>query len=336
MMLLASTLATSGGCVDGDKGSEVVAYVALDQEFAKPILAGFQRRQEEGFQVRALYDVESTKTIGLVNRIFSERERTRCDVFWNNEVMHTIRLQRAGLLRPYDWPVPADWPDGMIAGDMTWCGFAARARVLIVNTDLLPDPAQWPRSVSELADPKWKGRCAIARPLFGTTATHAAVLDVLWGHERAEKFFTAVSQQAVVLSGNKQVAQNVSAGEVAWGLTDTDDAIIEVDQRLPVQIVFPDQQPSQPGTLRIPNTLCILADAPHPRAAADLVDYLLRPDTEERLAMGSSSQIPLNRDVEYQPRVLPQDPVRWLDADFEAAAERWEKVAELLATLFAS
>ena len=42
----------------------------------------------------------------------------------------------------------------MIASDGSWCGFAARARVLIVNTDLIKNPHDYPTSVAELADPK--------------------------------------------------------------------------------------------------------------------------------------------------------------------------------------
>ncbi len=72
--------------------------------------------------------------------------------------------------------------------DGRWYGFAARARVLIVNTNLLPDLTDRPTSIMDLADPKWKDNCGIAKPLFGTTATHAAVLFAQWGDERAEKF----------------------------------------------------------------------------------------------------------------------------------------------------
>ena len=112
------------------------------------------------------------------------------------------------------------------------------ARVLIVNTDLLENPEDYPQSVEEPGDPKWKGLCGMARPLFGTTATHFAVLKDNIGQERTLEFLKTISNNAVVLSGNKQVATAVASGQLAWGLTDTDDAIIEKDHGEPITIIY--------------------------------------------------------------------------------------------------
>ena len=324
---------TIAGCVKRSE-SDVVVYASLDQEFSAPILDGFARGNENETRVIPKYDVESTKTVGLANLIIAEEKNPQCDLFWNNEIMHTIRLQKSGLLKPHSWQLEPGWPQDMVASDGTWAGFAARARVLVVNTELITDTAEYPKSVADLADPKWKDKCAMARPLFGTTATHFAVLREKNGHDNTIAQLTAIRDNAVILSGNKQVALAVSAGNVAWGLTDTDDAIIEKDLGRPVAIVFPDQSSDQPGTLRIPNTVAIIKNAPHPIAAGKLADYLVRGEIEDRLAMGDSSQIPLSRKSKFPPRVLPSDPVRWMRADFEAAANDWKGWAAEVKTLF--
>ncbi|TWT81906.1 Fe(3+)-binding periplasmic protein precursor [Planctomycetes bacterium CA13] len=327
-------LSSSSGCVQRSE-SDVVVYSALDEGFATPILDAFQRSTQGEVSVVAKFDVESTKTVGLVNRIIAEKDSPVCDLFWNNEIMHTVRLQKLGLLEPRSWDVEGGWPADMIASDGSWCGFAARARVLIVNTQLVPDANDYPSSVSDLEDPKWKGQCAFARPLFGTTATHFAVLREINGRSETLDQLRRMKQNAVVLSGNKQVALAISAGTVAWGLTDTDDAIIEKDLGRPVAIVFPDQLPDQPGTLRIPNTVAILKNAPHRAAADRLADYVVSPTTEDRLAMGDSSQLPISQTSKFTPRVLPSTPVRWMHVDFETAAEGWEQWAEELLKVFA-
>lgn len=321
------------GCVPRTE-DDVVVYSALDEEFAAPILDGFERTLDNQTRVLGKFDVESTKTVGLVNQILAEQNSPRCDVFWNNEIMHTVRLQKLGLLKRHDWPVPPDWPRDMISSDSTWCGFAARARVLLVNTDMLDDPSKYPHSVSELSDPKWKDRSAMARPLFGTTATHWAVLRESLGRDEALETLKRIADNALIVSGNKQVAQAVSAGRVAWGLTDTDDAMIEQGLGYPVAIVFPDQQPDQPGTLRIPNTLAILQDAPHPVAAHRLVNYLMTPEIEDRLAMGPSSQMPISKASKFPPAVLPEEPVRWMRVNFENAAEDWDNWSAEVAAIF--
>ena len=50
------------------------------------------------------------------------------------------------------------------ADDGTWYGFAARARILLVNTSIVSE-ADRPRGIRDLLDPKWKGRIGIAKPL---------------------------------------------------------------------------------------------------------------------------------------------------------------------------
>jgi iron(III) transport system substrate-binding protein len=43
--------------------------------------------------------------------------------------------------------------------------------------------------------------------------------------------------------------------------------------------------------------------------------------------MGDSAQLPLSRDATHRPRVLGDRPVRWVQVDFEQAAEVWEEFA---------
>ncbi|MEC7499791.1 MAG: hypothetical protein VYE67_15835, partial [Planctomycetota bacterium] len=70
--------------------SDVVVYAALDREFSESILQ--QSSERLGLKVLPKYDLESTKTVGLVTRIQAEANRPQCDLFWNNEILHTLRL----------------------------------------------------------------------------------------------------------------------------------------------------------------------------------------------------------------------------------------------------
>jgi len=323
------------GCVPRTEDS-VVLYCAADREYAAPILDAYER-SNEGTQVVRQFDVEASKTLGLVTRIEQERQQPRCDVFWNNEILHTIRLQQQGLLQARRWPVPDTWPKGFRATDGTWVGFAARARVLIVNTERLPDSDAWPQRVADLADARWKKKCGMAYPIYGTTATHMAVLathagalgaDLAW-----EDWVRRVGENAVVLAGNKQVALAVASGELEWGLTDTDDAIIEKESGKPVALVFPDQKEGAFGTVFIPNTLSVLAKAPHPTAAGSLADHLISEKIESRLTMSSSAHFPVWPDSS-QPARIGTESVRWSEVDFETAARSWDDTRETLRKVF--
>src|SRR6267378_2074227 len=226
------------GC--GKAQSRVVVYCAQDREFAEGIFEDF--KQKTGLEVTPKYDIESEKSVGLALEISREKERPRCDVHWNNEILWTIRLQRQGLLEPYASPSATDYPSFAKAKDDTWHAFAERARVLLVNTNLLPKPEDRPRSLLDLSDPRWKGRAVMAKPNFGTSATQAACLFEVLGTEKAKQFYRGLKDNGInIVPGNKQVAEGVSEGRFAVGITDTDDAIGEVSAGKPVAIIFPDR-----------------------------------------------------------------------------------------------
>src|SRR5689334_3815684 len=61
----------------------VIIYTSQDQEFAEPILNEFTK--QTGIKVRAVYDSEAVKTVGLAQRLLAEANHPQCDVWWSNE-----------------------------------------------------------------------------------------------------------------------------------------------------------------------------------------------------------------------------------------------------------
>jgi iron(III) transport system substrate-binding protein len=332
MVLILGACILASGCIRKTE-NEVVLYVALDREFSEPLIADLER--ELKIRILAKYDQESNKTVGLVNEILQNPDRPRADLFWNNEIMHTVRLDRRGQLEAYDSPIARSIPSVFVSPAKTWYGFAARARVLLVNKNLIPDPQDYPTSIFDLANAKWKGKCALAKPLFGTTATHAAVLFEHLGFSAAENLLTDIARNAVVEGGNKTVATRVSSGQYYWGLTDTDDAIVEIEKGQPVAIVFPDQGEDQFGTLLIPNTIGLIKHGPNSERAKALLNRLLQTDIELKLAEGRSAQIPLSRDVVVKSRVMKNvAQLKVMEVDFQRAGAVWDAAANRLEAIF--
>src|SRR5262249_21184899 len=203
-------------------GPEVVVYTSEDQVFSEPILKDFEK--STGIKVRAVYDTEETKSTGVALRIVAERDHPQADVFWANEPLRPVMLQQQGLLEAYRSPNSEDIPDRYRDVDGYWTGFAARARVIIYNTNVVK-AADAPGSVEDLASPRWKGKVGLANPLFGTTTTQLAALFALWGEPGATRFLESVKANGVKLvTSNGEAKDLVASGELAWAFTDTDDA----------------------------------------------------------------------------------------------------------------
>jgi iron(III) transport system substrate-binding protein len=322
----------AGGCVA--PAYEVVVYTSLDQPISEPILKAFEATS--GARVKAVYDAEAAKTTGLVSRLAAERDRPRADVFWSSEYAQTLRLAADGLLDRYDSPAARDIPAAYRDPERRWTGFAARARVLIANTRLVPD-AERPRSIFDLLDRRFApGDVAIANPLFGTSATHAAALHATLGPVRARDYYTQLRERgARFVEGNSVVRDLVVAGSASVGLTDTDDAQAAVDRGEPVAVVFPDQSGADAlGALVIPNTVALVRGAPNPTLGRKLIDYLLGPDVEAALARSGSAQMPVRPGVPLPSGVPPLDSIRPMAADLNSVAARYSESSTWLRETF--
>ena len=288
----------------------VVVYTSFDEVHARAVFDAF--RAETGIAVSPVYDTEEAKTLGLVHRLLEESRRPQADVFWSGEAARTALLADRGMLEPYRpataGDIPARWRD---AGGR-WTGFAARARVIVYNTASVGDP---PRKLEDLANPRWRGRVAIANPRFGTTAAHVLAMVQARGEERTLDFLASLARNgARVAGGNSHVRDLVARGDCDVGLTDTDDVWIGRARGDPIDMIYPDQDGA--GTLVIPNTVALVRGAPHPDPARRLIEFLLRPGTEALLARGPSKQMPVRRDVRGPDGAPGLHEIKALDVDW--------------------
>ncbi len=284
-----------------DERQTVVLYTSLNEPTARAVIDVFEK--ETGIHVELQADTERDKTVGLVQLLIEEKGRPRADVFWNSEAANTVRLQRHGVLERLD-PAPAGSdriPARYRDADGWWFGFAARARVLIVNTELVP-ASQRPTSIWDLIDPKWKGKAGFVRPVTGTTLTHVTALFERIGEAETERFLAGViANECHLPAGNGRLAQLVGSGEIAFGLTDSSDYRLVRNEGKPVDAILPDQDGI--GTLLIPNTVARVRGGPNPESARKLIEFLLSDRAEEILAFHPRGHIPLKPGVERPPEV---------------------------------
>jgi iron(III) transport system substrate-binding protein len=204
--------------------------------------------------------------------------------------------------------------------------------VLVYNKEML-EPSELPQPIFDLTEPAWRGRIAMAYPLFGTTATHVAAWYAVLGPERTEEYLRALKANDVVIVNGNATSRDVAVqGEVPLGFTDTDDVNVAIRAGKPVGMIFPDREGL--GTLMIPNTVALVAGAPHPEEGKRLIDYLLSREVESKLAFSESMQIPVREGVEKPAHVPDYEDIRAMDVQYQAIADNLERAARFNRELF--
>ena len=316
-VLVAAGVLLCFSCKRGAK--EVVVYTSVDQPFSEPIFKEFEKRS--GMKVLAVYDTEETKSTGVINRLIAEARQPQADVFLSGDPVRPFLLIKRGLVQRYPSSAAASVPAHFRASDGMWTGSAARARILLVNKQKV-SAAEMPKSVRDLAAPRWKGQTALANPLFGTTTMHVAALFGAWGEDKGRAFLDDLKRnQARIASSNGEVKRLVTAGEVAFGLCDTDDAAEALHDGAAVEVVYPDQDGV--GTLVMP-TAVVLMKGPHPDAGQALVDWLVSAEVDKRMAE-LAAHMPLRADIQV-PGVRSASSFRSMQVDYARLGDEMERI----------
>ncbi len=305
--------------------NEVIVYTTVDQIFSEPILNDFEK--QTGIRVKSLFDTEETKSTGVLNRLIAEKNNPQCDVFWSGDPVRAIILKNKGITSPYNSPIASDIESTFKDKGFHWIGFSARARVLIYNTNLVK-PEDVPKSIFDLIEKKYLGQVAIANPLFGTTSFHFASWFSTLGEKKAKQLLSDFKKNKVVIAtSNGDVKKRVAQGEIWCGLTDTDDAFTAKNEGASVDYVFLDQKGI--GNLIIPNTVSMIKGSPNTENGKLLIDYLLSPETEKKLAI-SCAQMPLHKNVKIPANIPSLDNIVPMNIDYDITAQKLEEIQEFL------
>ena len=89
-------------------------------------------------EVMPVYDTNANKTTGLVNYTIAEKKIILYVIFFqNNEFIQNINLEKKSMLQLYESFSATTIPDYYKSEDSYWTAMEGRARVLLVNNNLL-------------------------------------------------------------------------------------------------------------------------------------------------------------------------------------------------------
>jgi iron(III) transport system substrate-binding protein len=290
MTLLAGLLAACGGAASGATDDSVTSqsitlYNGQHEQTTDALVAGFEKAT--GITVNVRDDDEDT----LADEIVSEGSRSPADVIYTENSQALEYLQSKGLLAQVARTTLADTPAQYDSPQGDWLGVSARVSVIIYNPALISQ-GQLPTSVLQLADPKYRGKLAVAPQETDFQPIITAVVRA-YGQAAALRWLDGIKSNAGahVYPDNETIADEVNRGAAAFGI---------VNQyywyRMRAEIGSANTKAlityfaaGDPGYVVDVSGAAVLKSSAHSSAAQKFLAYLVSPAAQEIIANPAKS-----------------------------------------------
>jgi iron(III) transport system substrate-binding protein len=196
----------------GSNGTTITLYNGQHEQTADNLISAFEKKT--GIRVVVRSDDEDV----LADQIAAEGSKSPADVFFTENSPPLESLQAKDLLSPVDSATLASTPSKFNSPQGDWVGVSARVSVIVYNPSLI-SASQLPTHVTQLADPDYKGKLALApgetdfQPIvtayqraYGTAATLTWLKKI------------AANAAGHVYPDNETIADEVNRGAAAFGI----------------------------------------------------------------------------------------------------------------------
>ena len=262
-----ATGSPAGTAAAPDLSGKLVIYTGSGTEITDPLLAGFKKQYPD-----VKIEIVKAGSGELLARIAAEQSNPGGDVLLGGQP-YSFESNK-DRFEPYESPNDKE----MIREDSNhiWHVWSFMPQAIMVNTKLLKDESAWPKSIKDLADPKWQGgKIALADP--GKSGTGAAIVNgivTLYDWD----FMTQLLKNVEVLSGSDAMFAAVKDGSVPVGFINEDLGAKWEQTGLPVKMIYPSD-----GVTNVMDSLAIIKGAKNMDNAKAFVDYMGSKEAQEIL-----------------------------------------------------
>ena len=213
--LIAATAATTfTGCAKESTpttGQEsITVYSGRSEDLIAPLLEQFTA--ESGIAVEVRY----ADSAAFAAQILEEGSNVQADVFFSQDAGALGALNEAGVLKTLNSDITSLVASEYRAANDSWVGVSGRSRVFSYDPAKI-SAAELPKSIFDLADPKWKGKLGIA-PTNASFQAAVTAMRVLKGEAETVAWLKAMKTNAVLFEKNSQILEAVESGQIAAGL----------------------------------------------------------------------------------------------------------------------
>jgi len=270
-------------------------HASLTQAWAKAFTA------ETGIEV-VLRNGSDTE---LGNQLVQEGAASPADVFLTENSPAMALVDAHQLFRPLDADTTSLVPANMRPAHGRWIGIAARSTVLVYNPERLK-AGELPKSLLDLADPRWKGRWA-ASPSGADFQAIVSALLALRGESATLEWLKGMKRNALQYKGNSVAMKAVNAGQVDAALIyhyyrAADQAKTGENSNHTAVYYFRNQDP---GAFLSISGAGVLASSKHAAAAQAFVRWLVGKGGQGILRSGESYEYAVGAGMASNPKLVP-------------------------------
>jgi len=303
------------------KEGEVVWYTTLIVNQAiRPLKEAFETKYP-GITMQYSRADDSPTALKLLNE--AKVSRIQADIF--DGLYNMVALQRAGLITPYPPANFAQYPTELKDKDGYWIAILLYVFAPGINTNMVP-PAEAPKTLEDLLDPKWKGKMAWNTSSVAGGPGFVGNLLLSRGEERGMEYLRALARQQIinVEASSRTILDQVISGEFPIGLMMFNHHTV-ISARKGAPTVWLKIEPVPVAF----DAISLLKDAPHPNAARLLMEFLT--SEEGQHVLQKSDYLPALPSVPAMvPGLRPEDggfkATYFYPAEVDAQMPHWSKI----------
>ena len=298
---LALILTGCSGSVSDAASTTIVLYNAQHEQTTTALVKAFTK--QTGIQVRVDNDDEDV----LTAKIEQEGSRSPADVIFTENSNWLQQLADKHLLANVQKSTLRAIPAADSAADGEWVGISARMSSIVYNTKALT-AAALPKSVLDLANPKWKGKIELAPSETDFWPIVSSVADT-YGHAKALAWLKGLKANAGanIVPDNETLVADVNKGVAQLGIINH-----YYFARLQAETSASSLHaglgyfaPKDAGYIKTISGAAVLKSSHFPSAAQKFVAFLTSHAGQDAIARGESFEYPLAAGVSPNPAVAP-------------------------------
>ncbi|MCC5653134.1 iron ABC transporter substrate-binding protein [Nostoc sp. XA013] len=210
-LALAVTLGWGIGVAVDAQTKTLVIYSGRDEKLIGPLIEKAKKDLNKDIQVRY------GDTAELAIALLEEGKNSRADLFFAQDAGALGTLEKKQVTQPIASKLLNKVDSRFRSAKGHWLGISGRARVIDYNIKLVKQ-GELPKSISQLTDPKWRGKVGWA-PTNGSFQSFITAMRVLNGDEKTLQWLKAMKANGVKDYGkNAAIVEAVGRGEVHLGL----------------------------------------------------------------------------------------------------------------------